>query len=112
MSRARTRTRVIRLASRIGAYTTALTPCVPSSRSMSWWSARPTATTEPVVASRTIALVACVPQSIPRKTRRIRLELPPGVQALRQGPRVLAARRTDDAAREVVGLHVDPSIQA
>src|SRR2546426_5819251 len=44
---------------------------VPSSLSMSSWGARPTATTAPVAGSRSTTLVDCVPQSTPRKTRRI-----------------------------------------
>src|SRR5256885_8074759 len=80
---------------------------VPSSRSMISCGARPSATTSPLVGSRSTTLVACVPQSTPRKTRRI--WLPPRVVTLREGPCVLAADRTEYPAGEVVGLHVDPA---
>src|SRR2546430_55597 len=48
---------------------------------------------------------------MPRKTLRT-LALPPGVHALREGPCVLTAGRTEDAAGEVVGLDVDPAEDA
>src|SRR5690349_14334536 len=71
----------------------------------------------PSAASRRTAFVDCVPQSMPRKTRRIVLParcdtLAPGVVAPREGPRLLAAHRADDAAGEVIGLHVDPAEQS
>src|SRR2546430_8363678 len=83
---------------------------VPSSRSTISCGARPTATTSPLVGSRSTTLVACVPQSTPRKTRRI--WLPPRVVTLRECPCVLAADRTQHPAGEVVGLHVDPAEEA
>src|SRR5205814_8247608 len=83
---------------------------VPSSRATISGGARPTATTSPLVGSRSTTLVACVPQSTPRETRRIRL--PPRVVTLREGPCVLAADRTEYPAGEVVGLHVDPAEEA
>src|SRR5205823_10856701 len=41
-----------------------------------------------------------------------RVAVPPGVVTLREGPCVLAAGRTQDAAGEVIGLHVDPAEEA
>src|SRR3989442_6449681 len=84
---------------------------VPSSRSMSSCGARPTAKTAAVAGSRSTTLVDWVPQSTPRKARRI-LALTPGVVTLRDAPCIPAACRADDAAAEIVRLHVDPAVEA
>src|ERR1700716_1733634 len=83
---------------------------VPSSRSTISCGARPTEMTAPVALSASTTLVDCVPQSTPRKTRRI-WPLTPRVVTLRDEPRILAACRADDAAGEVIRLHVDPPVE-